>query len=262
MCKVLKLARSVYYYESIKTEVTNEVEEAVIEIFENNRKVYGTRKIKVELQKRDMLVSRRRIGSIMHANGLVSRYTVKQYRVHKEGCNESKIGNLLARQFTQEKTRKVVVSDLTYVRVGQKWNYICVLLDLHNREIIGYSVGPNKTAELVKEAFMSVKGPLSDIQLFHTDRGNEFKNKLIDDVLSVFKIDRSLSKKGCPYDNACAEATYKIIKTEFVFNRIFESLKQLRIEFGDYVHWFNKIRIHSALGYLSPLEYKKEKVFN
>lgn len=209
-----------------------------------------------------MQVSRRRIGRIMKENGLVSRYTVKKYKVHSEGCNESEIGNVLDRQFNQENTRNVVVSDLTYVRVGQKWNYVCVLLDLYNREIIGYSAGPNKTAALVKEAFNTVKGPLSDIKLFHTDRGNEFKNKLIDEVLDAFNIGRSLSNKGCPYDNACAEATYKIIKTEFVYNRIFDSLTQLKLELSDYVHWFNKIRIHSSLGYLSPLEYKNKQALN
>ena len=69
--------------------------------------------------------------------------------------------------------------------------------------------------------------------------------------------DRILSKKGCPYDNAVAEATYKIIKTEFAFNRIFESFEELETELFDYVNWYNNIRIHSSLNYLTPIEYKK-----
>ncbi|MFP3513368.1 IS3 family transposase, partial [Peribacillus sp. SIMBA_075] len=103
----------------------------------------------------------------------------------------------------------------------------------------------------------SIKGNLHDIQLFHTDRGNEFKNKLNDETLTTFKIGRSLSMKGCPYDNAVAEATFKIIKTEFANQKKFTNLSQLTLEFGDYVNWFNKLRIHGTLGYLSPLEYKK-----
>ena len=99
---------------------------------------------------------------------------------------------------------------------------------------------------------------LSKIQLFHTDRGNEFKNKLIDEALETFKIKRSLSMKGCPYDNAVAEATFKIIKTEFVKRRHFDSLEDLKRELYDYVHWFNNIRIHGTLGYVSPVEYKLE----
>ena len=117
----------------------------------------------------------------------------------------------------------VVVSDLTYVRVGMSWNYICVHVDLFNREIIGYSAGRNKDAVLVSKAFSKVKVNLNHIKIFHTDRGNEFKNKLIDETLESFQIQRSLSMKGCPYDNAVAVATYKIIKTEFVRGRCFSS---------------------------------------
>lgn len=89
----------------------------------------------------------------------------------------------LIRQFDGRGYRDVVISDLTYVRVGTHWNYICVLVDLYNREIIGYSAGEHKTAELVKEAFQSVEGNLWDIRLFHTDRGNEFKNQTIEELL-------------------------------------------------------------------------------
>ena len=105
---------------------------------------------------------------------------------------------------------EVVISDLTYVRVKDKWCYICILIDLFNREIIGYSAGRKKSAELVYDAFLNSSVNLSKIRIFHTDRGSEFKNKLIDDIMSTFNIKRSLSHKGCPYDNAVAEATYKI----------------------------------------------------
>ena len=122
------------------------------------------------------------------------------------------------------------------------------LVDLFNREIIGYSSGPNKDAELVKKAFSTVQTNLSQIKIFHTDRGNEFKNKIIDEILEVFEIERSLSMKGCPYDNAVAEATDKVIKTEFVNHQIFETQEQLGYEFADYVNWYNNHRIHSSLG--------------
>ena len=85
---------------------------------------------------------------------------------------------------------------------------------------------------------------------------NEFKNNIIDEVLDTFKIDRSLSAKGCPYDNAVAEATYKIIKTEFAFNRIFNDFEELERELFDYVNWYNNIRIHGSLGYKTPIEYR------
>lgn len=148
----------------------------------------------------------------MKQEGLVSSYTTAQFKPQKDRCNESKVENVLNRQFQNQPYRNVVVSDLTYVRVGNRWNYICVLIDLFNREIIGYSAGEHKTAELVKQAFMKVDGNLSEIHIFHTDRGNEFKNETIEELLETFHMERSLSHKGCPYDNAVAEATFKIIK--------------------------------------------------
>lgn len=147
------------------------------------------------------------------------------------------------------------MSDLTYLRVGAGWNYICVLVDLFNREIIGYSAGKNKTSALVKQAFQSVKGNLREIRIFHTDRGNEFKNKTIEEILKGLEIQRSLSHKGCPYDNAVAEATFRIIKTEFVQQRVFKDLYQ-QMELSDYVNWFNNHRIHSSLGYQTLFQYK------
>lgn len=131
-----------------------------------------------------------------------------------------------------------------------------MLLDLYNREIMGYSCGPNKSATIVREAFASVKGSLNDIVYFHTDRGSEFDNYLIDEILKEFDMKQSLSKKGCPYDNAVAEAQFKIVKTEFVHTRFLQSLNRLKQELSAYVYWFNNKRIHSTLGYKSPGKYR------
>lgn len=256
MCKVLHLPRSTYYYEAKQKENEDILVTTIVKIFKESRSNYGARKIKIELHKEGYQVSRRRIGRIMKANGLVSKYTIAQFKPHVDKCNESKVSNLVKREFKNQPHLNVVVSDLTYVRVGMSWHYICVLIDLFNREIIGYSAGRNKDATLVTKAFASVKTNLNNIHVFHTDRGNEFKNKSIDETLAVFKINRSLSMKGCPYDNAVAEATFKIIKTEFVKNEKFDSLDELNYKLADYVNWFNNHRIHSSLGYLTPYQYK------
>ena len=193
----------------------------------------------------------------MKANNFISNYTMKQYKIKKNPVNNEKVENILNRNFNRKNELDVVVSDLTYVNVQGKWNYICLIIDLYNREIIGYAAGKNKTSELVIKAISRIKSNLKNIKIFHTDRGNEFKNKIIDELLKTFKIERSLSKKGCPYDNAVAESTYKIIKTEFAYNRRFNSFEELEIELFDYVNWYNNIRIHSSLNYLTPNEYKK-----
>ncbi len=258
MCKVLQIPRSTYYYESKERPSEDDITSHIIRIFQNSRQNYGTRKIKVELEKSGHQVSRRRIGRIMAEQGLVSSYTFAQFKPYAKSCNESETKNELNREFNQEEELTVVVSDLSYVRVNQKWHYLCVFIDLFNREIVGSSTGPNKDAALVYKAFSSIQQDLRTIQYFHTDRGSEFKNSIIDEALKAFNIKRSLSMKGCPYDNAVAEATFKIIKTEFVRARQFASLEELTREFQDYVHWFNNIRIHGTLGYVSPVTYKLE----
>lgn len=237
-------------------KIDSRLENEVIRIFKESRNNYGTRKIKIELKKLDITASRQKISSIMKKYNLISNYTIKQFKVHKTGCNNDKIENVVNREFNNRDNLEVVVSDLTYVRVKDKWCYICLLINLFNREIVGFSAGPNKTAELVYEAFINSNVNLSKVQVFHTDRGSEFKNKLIDEVLTAFNIKRSLSQKGCPYDNAVAEATYKIFKTEFAFKRIFDSLEHLKTKLADYVNWFNNKRIHGALNYMSPVEYR------
>lgn len=258
MCKCLKIARSTYYYETVTKPDETELEEQITRIFHQNHDAYGTRKIKKELQKLDYQISRRRIGRIMNRKGLVSKYTVAQFRPQKQNCNEDPVRNELKRQFTGQEPYAVVVSDLTYVRVNYKWNYVCILVDLFNREIIGYSAGVHKDAQLIYDAFATVKTDLRKIQMFHSDRGSEFKNDLIDQVIKTFQIKRSLSMKGCPYDNAVAEATFKIFKTEFVYGRNFDSISHLRHELAQYIDWFNNIRIHGSLNYLSPAQFRQQ----
>lgn len=260
MCDVLGLSRSTFYYQPIEKVVENELDQAIQTIFSKSRNNYGTRKIKVELKKQGYSVSRRRIGRIMNELGLVSNYTVAQFKPFKSKVNEEPVKNELDRQYDDQEEGAVIVSDLTYVRVNGQWNYICLFIDLFNREIIGQSVGAHKTAELVYEALSSINRDLRSIGLFHTDRGTEFKNKVIDDALKTFGIKRSLSMKGCPYDNAVAEATFKVIKTEFIYQNHFTSINQLELELSDYINWFNRFRIHGTLGYKSPLDFKAKAI--
>ena len=145
MCNVLQIPRSTYYYEAKEQKKSaDHLTTAIIDIFHKSRQNYGTRKIKKELKKLDMTVSRRHIGRIMKENGLVSKYTIAQFKPHVDKSNESDVKNELNREFNQQEQLAVVVSDLTYVRVEKRWHYICLFIDLYNREIIGYGAGANK----------------------------------------------------------------------------------------------------------------------
>lgn len=144
------------------------------------------------------------------------------------------------------------MSDLTYVNISGKWHYICILIDLFNREIIGHSIGCQKNAEQVKRAFHSIPYSIDKIMYFHTDRGSEFDNRMIEQVLEAFDIKRSLSHPGSPYDNGVAESTFKSIKIEFIYQYLFKDMRQLEVLWFDYVNWWNKHRLHGGNHYKTP----------
>ncbi len=160
MCHILRISRSHYYSYKEDIEKVDPLAEKIKDIFRDNKKTYGTRRIKSALERQGFQVSRRRIARIMASEGLVSVYTKAQYKVHKAESNDAPIHNELNREFNDRNPLEAIVSDLTYVRVGSSWNYICTIMDLHNREIIGYSTGPNKDAQLVYKAFSSIKHDL------------------------------------------------------------------------------------------------------
>ena len=165
---------------------------------EASRGRYGARRIKASLARRGIAASRRRICRIMRENGLAGAYGRKKPECHPGRSNEADLPNAAARQFGGREPRAHVCGDLAYVRVGGGWSCACLLVDLANREIVGQSAGPRKDADRVRAAFATVEFPLSDIQVFHTDRGSEFDNVKIDETLEAFGIERSLSKRGMP----------------------------------------------------------------
>ena len=188
---------------------------------------------------------------------LISNYTVAQYKVLKTKSNDANIPNLVDRDFDNRDKPEVAVSDLTYVRVGSGWNYVCTLIDLFNHEIISYAAGEKKDAKLIEEALLKTNYSLKDINIFHSDSGKEYDNMLIDDILEAFEINSSLSNKGNSYDNAVSKATNKIIKTEYIYQNQFETIEDLKLGLAVYVYWYNNLRIHGSLDYLTPVEYKK-----
>jgi transposase InsO family protein len=183
---------------------------------------------------------------------LVSKYTLRNLKKRKNTVNNDEIGNIVDRNFNGHTQYEVVVSDLTYIKIAGKWRYLCLLLDLCGRKILGSAIGDQKNAKLVETAFYSIQSDLRRINVFHTDRGSEFKNQVVEQILEAFEIERSLSAKGTPFDNAVAESMYNIIKTEFVFNNEYADLAEFKLHWFDYVNWYNNVRIHGSLNYMTP----------
>ena len=153
--------------------------------------------------------------------------------------------------------RTHVASDLTYVRAGSSWCYACLLVDLCNREIVGCSCGRHKDARLAMAAFSNVALPLTDIEVFRSDRGSEFCSGEIGALLSAFGVERSASRPGNPYDNAAVESASRVLERELVRGRAFASEERLRTELFDWVNRCNNCRLCSTLGYMAPVGFRE-----
>lgn len=193
----------------------------------------GAGKIKAALERRGVTASGRRIVNIMKRRGMTSAYARRTFKPHKTRVNEARLANILDREFDGYGPRTHLAGDLTYVRVGGKWAYACLLIDLANRSIAGHSADTSRTADLVMAAFATLGFPLTEVEVFRTDRGGGF-------------------------DNAVVESTNRLLKKELIYRNHYTSLEQLRSDPDDYVWWSDNQRLHSTLGYRSPKEFTEQ----
>lgn len=215
----------------------------------------GAGKIKAALERRGVTASGRRIVNIMRRRGVTGAYARRTSEPHKTRADEAGLANILDREFDGYGPRTHLASDLTYVRVGGEWAYVCPLIGLANRGIAGHGADTGRTAGLVMAA---LDFPLTGVEVFRTDRGDGFDNARIDEPLDVFDIRRSPSGKGDPYDNAVVESTNRLLKKELIYRNHYTSLEQLRSDPDDYVWWPDNQRLHSTLAYRSPNEFTQQ----
>ena len=208
----------------------------------------GAGKIKAVLERRGVTASGRRIVSIMRRRGVTGAYARRTSEPHRTRADEAGLANILGREFDGHGPRTHLASDLTCVRVGGEWAYVCPLIGLANRGIAG----------LVMAAFATLDFPLTGVEVFRTDRGGESDNARIDEPLDVFDIRRSPSGKGSPYDNAVVESTDRLLKKELIYRNHYTSPEQLRSDPDDYVWRSDNQRLHSTLGYRSPNEFTQQ----
>ena len=218
---------------------------------------HGAGKAKASPGRRGAVASRRRISRIMGENGLSSAYGRRRFKARPGKPSEAELPNVLDRSFDGRAPRAHVCSDLACVRAGGSRCCVCLLVDPCNREVVGRSAGSGKGARLAKAAFATPGFPISDIEASRTGRGGEFDSAEIGLMLEAFGIERSLSAKGCPYDDAVDESTNKMLKAELVYRDSFSDLRDLQAKLSGYVHRHDNFRIHSTLGYMSPVEFRK-----
>lgn len=230
----------------------------IVEIHKQSRKTYGSPRITNELRQQGEHCGKHRVARLMRENNVVSKMT-KRFRKHSHRHYLMKMPpNALLDRAPVSQINEVWVSDVTYIRVGKRWNFLCTVMDLYSREIIGWSFSRHCNAQLAKEALLIALQDHTPIEgaIFHTDQGREFANKVVVSVLERHHFTISKSRKGWCWDNATMESFYHTLKTEMVYFHQFKSLAEATAYVMDYIHFYNYDRLHSSLGYQSPINYR------
>jgi len=264
MCHLLEVSTSGFYEWLDRPDSNRETEnQAIIKkikgIHEGPKRVYGSPRITQELQDEGFEVSENRIARLMKKAG-ISAKTSKKFKVVTTDSNHSYpvSPNLLNRCFVAEKLNQVWLSDITYIRLGNKFGYLCAIMDLFNREIIGWSFAMNMHTDLVIDALRKAirkANPASGL-IFHSDRGSQYASKEFREHLEIMGFKSSMSRKGDCWDNAPMESFFHTLKTEEVYCKDYKQFNVAKNNLFDYIEvFYNRIRKHSSLGYLSPLQY-------
>lgn len=264
MAKILNVSRSSYYdwlrREPTEKDVLNNLFILKIKkIFKDNDNRYGSPRIYKEMKKTGFFCSLNKTAKIMRRNGLIAR-PKRRFKVTTDSSHHYPISpNLLSRNFKVAFMNSVWVSDITYIRTDQGWLYLCIVLDLYSRRVVGYSMASHLRAELAIDALeMAVRyrKPGSGL-IFHSDRGIQYASEDFRKKLSSYKMIQSMSRKGDCWDNACAESFFSTLKLEEVYRKKYRTKEEARESIFEYIAvYYNRRRSHSFLDFLSPEEYK------
>jgi len=264
MCRVLQVSRS-GYYEVLKRPPSDhsikddELKPQIKAAFEKGRENYGTRRVKRELKKQEIAVSRRRIGRLMREEELQVQ-TKRKFKVTTDSNHDKPIApNLLEREFTVDTPDTAYVGDITYIPTREGWLFLAIVIDLFSRAVVGWSMDARMKADLVNDAMLMAiwkRKPAKGL-LFHSDRGSQYASDSYRKILETHGVKASMSRKGDCWDNAVAESFFHTLKTELVHHCDFQTREEARAEIFEYIEvFYNRQRLHSANGYEAPLVFE------
>ncbi|WP_458701702.1 IS3 family transposase [Sulfurospirillum sp. 1307] len=266
MCRLFQVTRSSYYIwiknGSIVNKVDKPLNDLLQKIFEEARATYGTRRLKVVLEKRyGIIVSRRKIQKSLSQLGLKVKMK-RRYKVITTTSNHKLpiSPNHLERDFYANNSNKVYVGDITYVPTYEGWLYLAVVLDIYSRKVVGWSMSHSLHTSLVNDALiMAIKRRTPKKGLvYHTDRGSQYASYEHKAILEKYGITQSMSKKGDCWDNAVAESFFHSLKTELIHHEKFISRAQANEKIFEYIEiFYNRKRLHSSNNYMSPYEFEE-----
>ncbi len=265
LCTVLAVSRSGYYQwrdaePSLRAQQTQILKSKIAAVHALSRRTYGSPRVTAALRAQGERVGRNRVARLMRDAGLQGRKRCR-YRVFTTDSrhHEPIAPNRLALAPAPTKPDQSWATDITYIETAEGWLYLAAVLDLYSRRLIGWAMGPNLETTLPLAALQMAirqRRPASGV-LHHSDRGCQYASATYRAALTHHGCVASMSRKGNCYDNATMEAFWSTLKHELVYRRHFLTRAEAKTAIFDYIEGFyNRSRLHSALGYKSPLDYE------
>lgn len=268
MCLYLEIQASSYYAwrkrKKSKRELENErILKEIEKIHDDKKKeTYGAGNLKAELEANGIKASVNRIRRIMKKNDIKPVVRRKKFRYPKDSKSEQPVAdNILDQDFTAEKENEKYVSDITYIHTRQGWLFLCIILDLYSRRVVGWAMDKNMKTELVLSALeMAIKlRGITKGLIFHSDRGSQYRSKDFVARLKKLEFVQSMSRKGNCWDNACAESFFKSLKSDLFYGTNIMDYDEAKTCIFEYIEvTYNRERRHSAIGYMSPVEFERK----
>ena len=266
MCDMLLVPRSSFYAWRNRPVSQREqrrvlVGMAVETAYTQYKARYGAPRLVVELNEQGIDCSVNHVADLLREKGLRAR-NGKGFKYRPRTESRTNVSdNLLARDFTADQPNQKWVSDITYIKVGRIWLYLAAVLDLYSRKIVGWALDTHMREDLIIEALnmAALTRDISDNAIIHSDRGVQYRGNQYQDILQNFGLRSSMSRKGNCWDNAVMESFFSRLKVELIYAENYGSVDEARAGIFEYIELFyNKVRRHSAIGYLSPNDYEQK----